>query len=184
MKDSGDRLSLFTIVLHWTVALVVIFLASTGLYMVENEAWDLYPIHKSIGVLIFAVILVRVAWRLYNGLPKPVGNYAKYQHFLAVVTHWTLLIATVIMPISGMMYSGFSGHGFGIFDLVLVETNHDPNVEWGVIPYNETLSSVGQRVHSAAGYILIAALALHLIGALKHHIMDKDRTLVRMLGVK
>jgi cytochrome b561 len=67
MRDTKDKLSNLTIFLHWVVGLTIIALAAVGVYMSENEAFELYPIHKSIGVLIFAVIIVRVYWRFVNG---------------------------------------------------------------------------------------------------------------------
>ena len=97
--------------------------------------------------------------------------------------HWVLLIGSLAVPVTGMLYSGLSGHGLGVFGLVtLVPTNHsalDPNV---VVPYSEYWGLVAQQTHQVIAHVLAGAIALHIAGALKHHLIDRDRTLLRMLG--
>lgn len=75
MKDTKSQLSNLTIALHWVVGLSIIVLIIVGIYMSENEVFELYPIHKSIGVLIFFVIVVRVYWRFVNGWLQPIREY-------------------------------------------------------------------------------------------------------------
>ena len=80
MRDTKEKLSNLTITLHWIVGLTVITLAVIGVYMSENEAFELYPIHKSIGVLIFFVIVARVYWRFINGWLQPIADYSTVEH--------------------------------------------------------------------------------------------------------
>jgi cytochrome b561 len=183
-KDSKQKLSLTTISLHWTVAIVFMTLMGVGMYMEENEVFFLYPIHKSIGILLFSVILVRVIWRLKNGWPTPVSQYKKNEQIGAKTVHWMLIIGTVMMPISGMLMSGAGGFGLEIFGLELLGTNPD---EWNatkMIPLNETLAKAGHIMHEVGGKIMMISIVLHLAGALKHHFIDKDNTLFRMFGKK
>lgn len=182
MTDTKFKLSTKTITLHWIVAIGMIGLLATGIYMEENEVYALYPIHKSVGVLIILPILWRVIWRMTNGWPEAVRDYAKHEHLLSKVVHWALIIATVAMPISGMMMSVGGGHGLDFFGLELVMRNADPSNPEEVIALNETAGEIGHTVHGLGGNILLFALGLHLIGALKHHFVDKDFTLKRMLG--
>ena len=67
IKDTPHRLSHTTVALHWLVAIGVIGMLAVGLYMAENDAYALYPLHKSSGMLLLLVILPRVAWRVLNG---------------------------------------------------------------------------------------------------------------------
>jgi cytochrome b561 len=182
IMDSPSRLSGLTIALHWTVAAGVLGLIALGLYMVQREAWPLYHLHKSIGLLVFCAIIVRVLWRLKNGLPKPVRVFSRMEHRAAVFAHALLLLATLAMPLTGMLYSAASGHGFGIFGATLVSENHDP-ASSAVVPRDAQLSDGGQTAHGVIGYLLLALIALHVGGAMKHHFLDRDRTLLRMLGV-
>lgn len=178
--DTKAQLSFTSRFLHWIIAVTLLGMIAAGFYMSNFEVWALYSIHKSIGVIIFGFILARVIWRLKNGWPESVRAYPKWEHGLAVVIHWLLLIGSVVMPISGMIYSGFSGHGFGVFGLSIVSAQYTAAGE--VIPVNESLSEIGHEIHELAAFILVAAIILHVAGALKHHIIDKDRTLLRMLG--
>lgn len=180
--DTQQKLSPFTVALHWVIALTIIAMLGIGFYMSWYEVYPLYDWHKSFGVLIFVVILLRVWWRIKNGWPVPVRDYPKFEHLLAKATHWVLIVGTVLMPISGMLYSGLGGWGIKVFGWVMVPGNK--NAEGQTEPIHAGLSSLGQFTHEWLGYLLVVAIALHIAGALKHHLIDKDRTLVRMLGRK
>lgn len=182
MLDTKEKFSHLTVSLHWLVGVTIIALLAVGIYMEENEADALYLIHKSIGVLIFIAVLWRVIWRVRNGWPKPAGNYKKVERVLSKITHWILIIGTVLMPVSGMLMSGAGGHGFGIFGLELVAMNPDPLNPEEMIPLNQSLAELGHILHGAGGNLMILAILLHILGAFKHHLVDKDGTLRRMLG--
>jgi cytochrome b561 len=86
------------------------------------------------------------------------------------------------MPLAGMIYSGASGNGFGIFGLELVPHNYAEDGQ--VIAYSEAWRDAGQTAHRYLGYALMTLIVLHIAGALKHHFIDRDQTLKRMLGKK
>ena len=182
--DKVDKLSGVTIALHWMVALAMIGRLGVGLYMVNVEAWFLYPWHKSIGVLIFVIVLARVAWRVRNGWPPASGQSSRFEQLAAKFVHWTLIVCTVAMPVTGMIFSGASGHGFGTLGVTIVSARHNPLQGADLIPYSAAWADVGQRLHGALAYLLLAAIALHIAGALKHHVVAKDGTLRRMLGAR
>jgi len=178
--NDNSTLTKTTIVLHWLVGLTIISLIAVGLYMSENEVWDLYPIHKSIGILLFLVILYRFFRRMKRGWPQPVSQYQKHEIILSKIIHWVLIIGTLMFPISGMMMSGAGGHGLSIFGLDLLASNYDAAGE--AIALNATLADLGHETHEVLGTVMMVAIGLHIIGALKHHLIDKDNTLKRMLG--
>jgi len=182
MRDSIEKFSRTTVVLHWVVALGIIGLIGLGEYMEQYEVYSLYSIHKSLGVILFLVIIARVIWRLKNGFPEMLGTNSKQQIVLAKAVHWVLLISTILMPISGMIESSFNGRGFGIFGLDIVAKTPDPANPYGVIASNQALADQASAVHYYVGWIIIVCLALHIIGVVKHHVIDKDGTLLRMLG--
>jgi cytochrome b561 len=97
-----------------------------------------------------------------EGWPLPVSNYAKHEVVLAKIVHWLLIVSTVLMPISGMVHSGASGHGFGIFGFEIVHANPNPADPEKVIPLNEFWSVFGQTAHEYIGYVLIFAIVLHV----------------------
>ncbi|WP_319380540.1 cytochrome b [Thiomicrorhabdus sp.] len=180
--DSTTRLSSSTIALHWIVAIGMIALLSSGIYMHEAENYAVYPWHKSFGVLLTIFVLWRIYLRIKNGWPTPVRQYRPVEIGLSKIVHWLLIIGTLLMPVSGMMMSGLGGHGIPLFGLELLARNPSPDNPQEVIAYSESLAFAGKVAHGLGGNILIAAIALHLLGALKHHFVDKDATLLRMLG--
>ncbi|CAG8998303.1 MAG: Cytochrome b561 [Candidatus Celerinatantimonas neptuna] len=182
--NNKHRLSHITISLHWLIALTIIGLWIVGYYMMHWSVYPLYDIHKSIGVIVFLFIVVRVIWRLFEGWPVPVTQYQKMEHLLAQIVHWVLLISTITMPVFGMLWSGASGYGFGIFHFQIIHANINSGHPHQVIPYSVFWAKVGEIGHVYNAYILLGALALHIIGALKHHLVDKDGLLLRMLGYK
>lgn len=169
---------------HWGVALLMISLLSVGLYMESYSDYSLYPIHKSMGVLALLLILPRVIIRVIKGWPKPVANshYASYEILLSKVVHWILIIGTLVMPISGMMMSGAGGHGIHVFGLELLAQNINSQGQTQAI--NATIAQLGATTHAILGKVLIGCIVLHTLGAFKHHVIDKDDTLKRMLRGK
>ena len=179
--DTQQKFSPITIALHWVIALTMIGMIGIGFYMSTFEVYALYDWHKVVGVVIFAVVLLRVWWRIKQGWPVPVRTYPTLEHRLAQVTHWVLIVGTVLMPISGMLYSGLGGWGIKVFGWVMVAGNKNP-ATGQTEPIHAGLAQLGEFIHEWLGYVLVAAIILHLTGALKHHLFDKDRTLLRMLG--
>ena len=95
MLDSEHELSRITIVLHWLVGVAIIILLAVGVFMANTETWSLYPWHKSIGILVAVLALLRVMWRVKNGWLQPVASYSAIEVSLAKAVHWVLIIATL-----------------------------------------------------------------------------------------
>lgn len=167
--------------LHWIVGLGMIALIAAGLYMtrVDGARW-LYPLHKSFGIVIFAVILWRVVLRVRKGWPDDVSKGAKWEHGIARVIHWVLIVGTIAMPLSGMVDSYMGGRGLTAFGLEILGANMGDNGR--PVAINRTLGDIGETVHVLLGKALVAAILLHVLGAFKHHIIDRDSTLRRMVG--
>jgi len=182
--DTQEKLSGTTISLHWIVACSMMVLLSTGLYMSNTETWTIYPLHKSLGVIALPIALLRVIWRLRHGWPTAIRDYSKIEKNLAKLVHCVLLIGTVAMPLTGMLFSAASGHGFGIFGMEIYPANPDPLKSEDVIARSKMWADIGENMHGIIGYTLIVALVLHMAGAIKHHFFDSDGTLMRMLGRK
>jgi cytochrome b561 len=180
--DTKEKFSPITITLHWLIAISIVCLLIVGFYMATAEVWSLYPIHKSFGIVVFVLAIVRILWRIKNGWPIPVRDYPAWEHKLAVLTHWILIIGTVVMPLSGFIFSGAGGYGVEVFGLTIAPSNPDPVNPGHVIPFNKEMSDGGHEVHELVGLMMAGVILLHVAGALKHHIIDKDRTLLRMLG--
>lgn len=183
MRDKYEKLSPVTIILHWSVGIGIMGLVGMGIYMTENQLYELYPVHKSLGLLLVMIALTRFIWRLINKFPTPAGQYTKIEHVLAKSVHCLLLICTLVIPLSGITMSIASGYGVSFFQMELISANLSTTNPTEIVATNHILASTAAAVHSIASYFLMILLALHILGALKHHMFDKDNTLKRMLGI-
>lgn len=177
------KLSNRTKILHAIIGISMILLLIIGIYMSENEVFALYPIHKSVGVIVFIFALFRIFTRIKEGWPKPIGNASTLQMLMAKLVHWGLIVLTALYPASGMMMSGGGGHGIYIFGVELLASNYD-EVTGKAVALNETIASIGHTLHEALTLVLILFVIAHVAGALKHHIFDKDETITRMFSFK
>jgi cytochrome b561 len=191
VKDSRQRLSAPTVVLHWSIAVTVVGLWSLGHYMASTRSYGLWPLHISTGTVLFVFVIVRVVWRIANGWPKPVAVYARGEQVLARIVHWTLLLSLLLLPISGLVSSYAGGYDLTVFGWQLIPDNPNHAIvaadaihKLRVTPRNEALHDGLQVVHRMVGWVLAAAFVLHVAGALKHQLIYKDGTLRRMLGAR
>lgn len=181
-KDNKFKLSFLTVFLHWLIAIAMIALLSSGIIMKELSIYFIYPIHKSIGVIIVLFVLFRIFWRIKNGWPVPLNEADIYQ-FIARIIHYILIIGTLLMPISGMIMSAMGGYGIEVFGYEIFPKNYESLESSTIIPINYDISKLASLFHRFLGYLIISALILHILGALKHHFIQKDRTLKRMFGI-
>lgn len=176
--SAQHSLSKTTILLHWLIAIAIIGSIAFGMYLEElprsPEKGQLIGLHKSIGVTILIFATYRIGLRLIQGLPKPLPNTSTLQRKAAKAAHILLLIGTVALPISGLMMSIGGGHSVALFGLELIPKGD------GI----DGLGEIGHRIHGLGANLLIAIITLHVVAALKHHFMDKDGTIKRMLGAR
>jgi len=175
-KASFTRLD---IAVHWLMAVTFIGLITLGVYMTKGEHWYLYHWHKSVGLMAMVAILARLWYRLRRGWLVPVRRYPAHERWLAKISHWCLLAGILLLPMTGMLYSGASGNGFGIFTIPLFPKNLGAD---GVEALHAGFSAFAQKAHSTLGYVLLTVITLHVLGALKHHFLDQDDTLRRMFS--
>jgi cytochrome b561 len=179
MADTREKLSHVTITLHWIIGLTIIGPIAVGLYMSDlpRGEWKffLYGWHKVIGTTVLMFAAVRLLWRWRNGLPLPLGKFPEWQHKLVNGVHVVLLMATVLMPLSGATLSYFHGHPIPVLGLFNIDPPAE-KIDW--------IGDAGGFVHYWAGWALVGIISLHVLGALKHHAVDKDGTLRRMLGAR
>jgi cytochrome b561 len=177
-RSGPDHWGAVTIALHWLTALVVFGLFAMGLWMTELTYYDRWYhdapyIHKSIGVLLFIVTLLRLLWLLAAGRPQELASYAPWERLAARVTHITLYLLLLAVMLGGYLISTADGRPVEVFG-------------WFEVPATisglERQEDIAGTVHLILASTLIALALLHAGAALKHHFFDRDRTLRRMLG--
>jgi len=162
---------------HWTLALVMIGMLMFGLYLefagLEREARrPLVGIHASFGVLVLVIGTWRVAWRILRGFPDTVSDGPRWQTVASRWVHWSLLAGILLMPLSGIGRTVFRGRAVDVFGWFSIPAA--PEVRW--------LASLSSSVHYYVGFALCLLVAVHIAAALKHHFIDQDATLTRMVS--
>lgn len=180
IRNTEQQYGLLAIFLHWLVALVVIGMFSLGVWMTGLTYYDEWykrgpDIHKSIGILLFLVMLARVIWRILNVKPKHDPRVGSLQTRVAHGVHLLLYGLIFAMIISGYLISTADGRSVEVFGLFSV-----PATITGIA----NMEDVAGKVHWYLALLLVSLVALHTIAALKHHFIDRDRTLEKMLGVR
>ena len=174
-RDSHQRWGLVTRLLHWSLALVLTAMLGLGWWMTSldyyHPLYRLLPhIHRSTGLLLALPLLFRLAWRL--GGTRPALPAAPLERLLAGTVQWLLLLLPILLVISGYLFSTADGRPVALFRWIEVPA---PGLEV------EGLDELAGTLHGWLGYLLAAAIVLHVAGALKHHFVDRDPTLRRML---
>lgn len=161
---------------HWLSALIVVGLIVVGMYMsdLDNgpEKQDLYALHKSMGVALLGLILVRFVWLKVSPNPAQLSS-TRFEHILGHSVKGMLYLAMLMMPITGWLLSNAAGYDVKFFDLFTLPT---------LIEKNEEFKEIIEEIHEFGGLMVIGLVLLHVAGALKHHFVYKDETLLRMLG--
>ena len=159
--------------LHWAMAVMIVALVAFGFVMEDLPRGDLkfvaFNTHKLFGVIVLALVAVRLAWRAGHP-PPPSGDVPGWQQAAARVAHVALYAAMIVMPVSGLLFTNF-GKGIRIFGLALAPIGGP----------DEALSHLFKEVHEVAGIALAALIAVHAAAALWHHFGRRDHTLLRML---
>jgi cytochrome b561 len=176
-RNSEDNWGLVSQLLHWLIVLLILMLAIVGLTMGElpktPKYFWVYTMHKSIGITVLALVVARIAWRLYAGAPKPVPGTPKWQERIASLTHWLLYALLLAMPLSGWLYDSASGlrpfRWFGLWEMPKLAAP------------NESLRDLSHDAHESLFWVLVALVVLHAGAAFHHHIFRNDATLTRML---
>jgi cytochrome b561 len=175
----GDRIGGYppaSKLLHWLVAVCVLTTAPVAIAMVRvspGPAQDaLYNFHKSLGVLIFVLMILRLINRIVAGAPPPEPDIERWQKALSSAMHRLLYVLLFVMPIVGWIANSAYGAPtpfFGLFTLPkLVADNKD-------------LATTLFTLHRWAGFLVILLVAMHIGGALFHYVARRDQVLHRML---
>ena len=180
LRNTSTRYGWVSIVIHWSVALVVFGLFALGLWMVGLDYYSMWrkdapDLHKSIGITLFAVMLVRIVWRLLSPPPPALASYSRMTRIGAAFGHAFLYLGLFAVMIAGYLISTADGVGIPVFGLFEI-----PAVVSGL----PDQADVAGLVHLYLAWVLVVFAGLHGVAAFKHHFIDRDATLVRMLGRK
>lgn len=173
MKDTSEGYGTITRSLHWgTAALIALMLAlGWGAEALPEslEEW-LMSVHISLGIGILALAVLRIGWHLLN--PRRPASGTEVERRLARGVQWLLVALLVALPLSGWLLVSSAGFAPGFFGLFTLPP---------LVGESELFHELGEEVHEILPWVLLTVLGLHVAGALKHHLIDADGTLRRML---
>lgn len=163
--------------LHWITALTVISLFAMGLWMRELDYYDPWyhqaPFwHKSVGLSLAALVIVRLGLRLWQGHPPPLPGHQRWEKILARITHIALYLLLFSAFTSGYLISTADNRPapfFNLFEVPALFTAFDHQED------------IAGDIHEICVWSLVILAALHALAAIKHHVIDRDSTLRRML---
>ncbi|TGN40080.1 cytochrome b [Marinobacter confluentis] len=178
LRNTVREYGLVAIVLHWLVAVVIFGLFALGFWMVDldyyHEWYKQAPdIHRSVGILLLGAMLFRLLWRLTNLRPGPLPGHSRLEALAAHGAHLLLYLLIFTAMISGYLISTADGSSISVFGWFDV-----PSLT-GRIKGMEDIAGV---VHYWVTWVIVGLASLHGVAALKHHFVDRDDTLRRMLG--
>lgn len=161
---------------HWLIAALIVVQGAIGLTMVElgmtPTKVKVFALHKSIGLTVLALVLLRLAWRLTQRAPREVPM-PRWQLAAARTSHFLLYVLILALPFSGWLFNSaanFPLEWFGMF--------HVPSLTHGLDP---VLKAFALRAHVVLFWVLVAVVAVHVFAALWHHFRQRDEVLLRML---
>lgn len=174
---NNERYSRTAIGLHWIIAILIVCGFYLGWVMTDIPGFTptklkYFSWHKWIGVTVFAFAIIRVLWRATHKAPVMPRRIPAWQKGLAHLVHFLLYVLMLIIPASGYLYSSAAGIQVVYLGLLPLPTIIGPDV---------ALKGTLRLVHIYLNYTLLVLVCMHVLAALKHHFIDRDGLLARML---
>lgn len=176
LKNTADRWGPVSQLLHWTIFVLIAAIAVLGLYMVDlpnnPQKIKLYSLHKSLGLSVLALAMLRLAWRAVAGAPHPVAGTPGWQERIATLTHGAMYGLLFALPLTGWLLNSAAGYPlqwFGLFNLPRIAAT------------DQDLRELAKSMHETGFWLLLALVIAHAGAAFYHHVFQHDATLTRML---
>ncbi|MGN6471864.1 MAG: cytochrome b [Rhizobiaceae bacterium] len=179
LRNTRLGYGLVAIILHWTIAILIVGQWSLGKVMKniadQRLSFDLIQWHKSFGLLILALALLRLIWRLANAHPALPADMSGLERQAAGWTHRALYALMLFMPLTGWGIASTTMLEIPTFAFYLFVVPDLP------LPRSDAAEVLWTSVHDVLGWVLLALVLLHVLAALRHHFLLHDGVLLRML---
>lgn len=170
-----DRYTRVAQSLHWAIAILILLNLLLGFaHDSLPRDWAVMPVHKSIGLTVLALTLVRIGWRLTHPAPPMLATMPGWEKLVANVTHFAFYALLLIMPLTGWIMTSAGDRPliwFFLFDLP----------KFGVTK-EDAIVGLSSEGHEILGFLFAALIVLHVAAALRHHFVLRDGTLRRMFS--
>ncbi|MFL0802297.1 MAG: cytochrome b [Agarilytica sp.] len=177
LKNNASGYGVVSVGLHWLIAIAVFGLFAVGLWMEGLDYTDAWyktapHWHKSTGVIVIALVIFRFVWRMAQPRPEELPTHASWERWLARIVHYALYLLLFLMLPTGYLITTAKGQSLEVFNWFSL-----PATVVGI----DNLEDIAGEIHELIAFSVMGIVVLHVCGALKHHIIDKDSTLRRML---
>ena len=167
--------------LHWTMGILIIVMLFVGLTMEDypmSYRFTAFNLHKATGITLLGLSLLRLVWRFMNPPPPLPSGMSWWERVASYISHWALYAVIIIMPLSGWLMTSASAKYpimfFGLGEAPFIPMPADAAL-------TKAIGSLSHETHEWLGYGAIFLIVVHFAAALKHHIVNKDFVLLRML---
>ncbi|MEC4728221.1 cytochrome b [Shewanella sp. D64] len=179
-RNTEKSYGVITILTHWISAVIVLGLFFAGVWMVELTYYSSWykaapDLHKSIGIILFVLTVSRIIWQGVNPKPAPLAEHRNWEVKAGKLAHGSIYLLLLLIMSSGYLISTADGRGISVFNLFEVPS---------IGELFDSQADIAGSFHQFAAYCLVGLIVVHMLGALKHHFVDKDLTLIRMIRTK
>ena len=177
LRNTDKRFGLVSIIIHWLMTIAIIGMFGLGVWMVDLDYYDAWYhrslwIHQSIGMLLLFLLLFRLGWRLTNPVPEILGEW--WEKLIAIWVHRGHYILMAALLITGYLITTAYGRGVDIFGWFEFPA---------LLPADKGRETTLGFWHMLLAWGFMGYIGMHAAAALKHHLIDRDITLLRMLGM-
>ena len=191
LGNTSQTYGAISVLLHWLVAVLVVGLYFLGDYMVDLGYYDTWYtkgplLHEALGAIVGILLMARIVWRVINPVPALEANSTAWQRLAAHGAHLSLYVLMVGIIVSGYLITTGDGRSvdvFGWFQIPSVLGGVSNGIFGGLLGDVKHLQDRAGEVHEIFAVTLMGLTVIHALAALKHHFVDRDRTLLRMLGI-
>lgn len=180
LKNTRTEYGAVTKTFHWTIAVIVLILLPLGIFMGDMPMGlaklQAVNLHKSLGMTVLLLVIARICWHIYSNRPDEVETIKPWERIGAKIMHYSLYVLLLAQPLTGWIFSSAKGRAVNVFGLFTL-----PNLVGTDKVTGKTYGHTFNELHSVLGWIILILVCLHIAAALKHHFIDKDRVLTRML---
>jgi cytochrome b561 len=173
LKNSASEYGALSKLLHWLMAAIILTLIGVGMYMADlpmdtaeqkQYAFQFFAMHKSFGVVILALIVLRIIWVRISPVPKLPAVFEARERIVVKALQGLLYLLMIIVPLSGYLMSNAGGHPINVFGLFEMPA---------LVDKSKSLGGFMHEAHEILGMSILVLILLHVAGAVKHRLKDK-----------
>ena len=174
LNNSSSEYGLLSKALHWAMALIIITLLGVGIYMADlptdteeqkQYAYQFFGLHKSFGVVALVLIVLRLVWLRVSPAPTLPAVFERKERIITKAVQGLLYLLMILVPVSGYLMSNAGGYPINFFGIAELPA---------LIGKSKEIGGIAHEAHGIMGFAIIGLIVLHVAGAVKHRLKDKN----------